>query len=215
LGLLDRIAKGKHEPHLVQRDGPKPSKSPRRNEISKWRSTPDGPEAGIPPLKEPALPPGRAATLIACTKTRRAYWIVFKRSLASQAGWTWERNIQAVPLPAAHTSSRQISLPMEITPAGEDLHMGGQDWGEWSCPGCGQQQIPRAGYYIHCTPCSCGTYCCLGPGRPEDGIAKCPNCGRTIQQTGRTQRSIDDAHHSTAVQREKGAIFPVRRSQLE
>jgi len=172
-------------------------------------------KVGIPPLKAPTLPTGRAAALIACTKTCRAYWIVFKRSPGSHAGWEWERNLRAVPLPNARNTYEQIPFTNEITPTHEDLDMGGKDWGSWSCPGCGQRQIRRGRHQVHLTPCLCGMYCCLGPGVEEDHHPNCPNCGRTVQETSRIETTLHNAHHGLNGLPDGRAVSAPTRRALE
>lgn len=139
---------------------------------------------GIPPVKEPSLPPKRGASLVACTKTRRAYWDIFKQT---DHGWQWERSIPAVPLldKKAHTTQSVVSSTDTPIPK---LDMGGQYWEGWCCPGCKQKEIREGSNYLHYQPCKCGIDCCLGQGDDAGSYPTCPNCGAVIiRRTGITR----------------------------
>lgn len=145
----------------------------------------------IPPLKEPPLPPRRAASLMACTITRRAYWVVFKHAAS---GWIWERNIPAVPLPRANAESAKgtVSSQNKDLPA---LEVGGKYWGDWRCPGCGQPQIGRGEDYLHCHSCPCGMPCCFGSSSDKDNDPPCPNCGRSLRSGAGIRRRLSNTTH--------------------
>jgi hypothetical protein len=136
-------------------------------------------KSGIPNLEKPELPAGCTAVLIACTTTGRAYWVVFERT---GSDWRWKLNLSAIP------SDGKTGVGLDPRPSGEVgalIPMGGRDWGDWRCPGCGQQQKAIAGgNYVHRTHCACGTPCCLGPGGDEANLPRCPNCGATIHTDG-------------------------------
>ncbi len=139
-------------------------------------------DSGIPPITDPNLPLGRAAILIACTRTRRAYWIVFRHAPNSDHGWVWERNLPALPDKTNGTRVSTVSTISATSTADTQLPVGGRNWGDWSCPGCGQQQLAAGnGKYIHLQPCRCGTECCLGPGADDDSEPRCPNCRKQIR----------------------------------
>lgn len=140
---------------------------------------------GVPPIKEPQLPPRRAASLMACTTTRRAYWVIFKNT---HNGWSWERNIPAVPKldKKIHGTEPVVSSSDSDAP---ELKVGGEDWGSWCCPGCGQQQVNIDHGYIHLASCSCGIDCCRGAGNDPRNKPTCPNCGATIVR-GRNIRQL-------------------------
>lgn len=180
--MLDRLLKRSraHSTRAEQtKDAePRSSRMPpeRRGDLQRSSS-------GIPPLKEPKLPPGCAAVLIACTRSGRAYWIVFERI---GSDWCWKLNLPATPADSKAETGLDPRASGDVV---ELIPMGGKDWGNWSCPGCGQKQISRGSRnYVHRTPCTCGTPCCLGPGVADDGLPTCPNCGREVtwnKQIGR------------------------------
>lgn len=174
-----------------------------------------GKPAGLPMLKRPNLPPGRAAILIACTRTKRAYWHVFKREPASTLGWEWERHLTAVPDTTSDLSYESPSSRSEVSTADYGLDIGGRDWGDWYCPGCGQDQIPRGTGNIHLDPCKCGIGCCLGPGQDKDENPECPNCGDVIKPlAGPAFRPISGINRADTGESNQG-IKGGRRKEIE
>lgn len=141
---------------------------------------------GIPLIKEPTLPPKTAASLMACTRTRRAYWVIFKHT---EAGWRWERNIPAVPLldKKAHTAEGIVTSKNTDT---SELSMGGEYWGDWSCPGCGKKQLKQGDNYLHHHYCRCGMSCCLGGNPSKQNPSTCPNCGRKLRTIAWINRTL-------------------------
>lgn len=172
-------------------------------------------ERGIPPIKDPELPPDRAAALIACTSTRRAYWIVFRYSPESEYSWVWDRNIPAVP-------DESASNQFDTTTAGsanagsEELLLGGRDWGDWSCPGCGQPQIPTGtGNFVHYRICRCGQSCCLGPGSDGTKDPTCPNCRRRIPEEAQMRTTIANTRHSSQLPDAARELFTSDKREIE
>lgn len=141
---------------------------------------------GIPPIKEPQLPPGRAASLMTCTVTRRAYWIVFKRF---GSNWIWEKNITAIPLPRSQQKSK-VDIVVTTDARLPDLNMGGEDWGHWSCPGCGEKQERRGNHYVHLATCRCGIDCCRGDQTQYRQPPICPNCNHPLHTVGHTTQKL-------------------------
>lgn len=153
---------------------------------------------GIPPIANPRLPSGRAAILIACTKTKRAYWVVFKQAPASPHGWVWERNLPALPNRTNGSHASRVNATHFSSGAEVDLSMGGRDWGDWSCPGCGQPQIPTGSKdFLHCHICRCGMECCLGSGADGTNESTCPNCKRAIRERSRIRRSLPNTRYGS------------------
>lgn len=172
-------------------------------------------ERGIPSVKDPELPPGRAAALIACTRTRRAYWIVFRSSPDSEYGWVWDRNIHAVP---DETASNQLDTTDtgSANEGDEELPLGGRDWGDWSCPGCGQPQIPTGSAdFLHRYICRCGLGCCFGPGADSTRDPTCPNCRRRIPKEAQMRTSIANTRHASQLPDATRELSTPDRRELE
>lgn len=161
---------------------------------------------GIPPIKDPQLPPGRTAALIACTRTRRVYWIVFKQAPESEYGWIWERNVPAVPDEHANNQF-DTATARSCNEGGEKLPLGGRDWGDWSCPGCGQPQILAGDNdFIHRRICKCGLGCCLGPGPDGATVPTCPNCQSRIPEEAQIRRTLAGTQHASQLPHAAGEI---------
>lgn len=214
MGLLDLI-KQRSEPVEQDKTAHRPkdtgSASPTHRES---RQLPNKP--GIPPVREPELPPGRAATIMACTKTGRAYWIVFKRNSQEEAGWEWERNLTAAPS-TKKKHKKASANPTQIVKAstGAALQMGGRDWGGWSCPGCGTAQRVDPSGYVHFRLCPCGTKICLGSGVNGDGQQRCPHCHRDLSSLpGRVTQHLENVHKSGARSDQKPGLSQTNPDQL-
>jgi hypothetical protein len=153
--------------------------------------------AGIPPLKEPKLPPGRSAILILCTRDRRPYWHVFKKAPSTTLGWEWERHLPAVPAKPREKAPITATNHAEISPDENDLHIGGRYWPGWYCPGCNQMQKQKPNGYAHFRCCPCGANFCLGPGRDQDRNPTCPNCGtERTYEGGLSKDPISGVHEA-------------------
>lgn len=163
--------------------------------------------SGIPPLKKPKLPAGRSAILILCTRNRRPYWHVFKRTPSTDLGWEWERHLPAVPMRPGESTPAVTTDHAKASYGEESLNIGGRYWEDWYCPGCNQLQQRVQNGFFHLQSCSCGANVCAGPGRDQDRNPICPNCGTEHTFSGRVAgTSISGVH---AVEKPPGGRQPL------
>lgn len=172
--------------------------------------------SGIPPLKLPQMPPKHAATLMACTRTKRAYWVVFTISLSTESGWTWVYNMPAIPLTTRDRLQTKAPYTTNALSTNNDLKVGGEDWGNWNCPGCGEPQQPKEQNYYHLHVCRCGTQCCLGAGSEEERVPACPNCNRIVsREIIGLLKTIEDVHYGSDANNDHRQLPTQQNRQIE
>lgn len=225
MGFLDRITKRKPTADTqsavpAKKGADNEALSPARSVMAlDRRKRLQDRRSGMPTVKAPLLPPAHAATLIACTTTKRAYWVVFKQNTQAEHGWEWQKNIPAVPASAdgRDAASRDTGHSSATSnDASDDLKVGGRDWRNWRCSGCGQAQIPEGkSDYAHFVICNCGMYCCLGPGAEEGDKPRCPNCNRTVNMRGTTIRGLPNTRYKANPKSNHNELSTHKRRELE
>lgn len=149
-------------------------------------------KTGIPPFKEPPIPKGHRALLVACSQTGRASWAVLKEDRAS-GSYSFVRNLRAAPDPKAMKDKAPSKQP--TTPETGSSHRPGElpmeklDLAGFTCGVCGADGSTGS-LIVRCG--SCGTLQC----RPS-GAWHCPGCGAYIEQISSTIDSLASTEGSS------------------
>lgn len=130
---------------------------------------------GLSAFKEPPLPEGTRAILVACATTRRASWAVLRnRNTDNSPYWVFERNIPAVPdtssaKPATRPRKDHHGSDSAGDPDGFDTQVADMHFSGYSCGVCGADGSHGA-VFVRCV--NCNTLQC----QPASSWS-CPGCG--------------------------------------